>query len=480
MKKNFVLTIITSLCMIALLAASLTSSTPVDAASSLQGGGPNQPENTAPVIENGVMAVSPTGQMSYQGRLVISGVPYTGTLNMTFKLYQAASGGTDVWNEVQSVSVTNGLFSVMLGASSPLTPKVTYFASQLWLGVKPAGAAAELTPRQPLGAAAYAYGLIPGTTILDTSAAGGFNYAFYLSTDNHQGIYSHTGLASSVGVDAYTTGANSRGVQGISTGAGGVGVYGLNNNGSNLDADNGVKGEVTTGQGVGVFGLKDGSSGMGVSGVNVGTSGSGTSGKSTNYIGLWGETSLASNNYGLYTPDNIHSLNYSLTGAIMQVVQNGGTEPIEPGDVVVFSGLGEPMKNGVLTIQVARATSANSTAVAGVAYSRFNVAAVDGSFTASGPADGFSAETTLPGAAETGDYLLLVVQGPAQVNVSALNGAIEAGDLLSTGASKGTAGRATEVDFGGVKMTVPGTVFGKALEALDSGSKLIYVYVTLQ
>ncbi len=29
-------------------------------------------------------------------------------------------------------------------------------------------------------------------------------------------------------------------------------------------------------------------------------------------------------------------------------------------------------------------------------------------------------------------------------------------------------------------MTAPGTVFGKALESLDAGEGLIYVYVTLQ
>lgn len=32
----------------------------------------------------------------------------------------------------------------------------------------------------------------------------------------------------------------------------------------------------------------------------------------------------------------------------------------------------------------------------------------------------------------------------------------------------------------GVSTTVPGTVFGKALESLDTGQKLIYIFVTLQ
>jgi hypothetical protein len=164
----------------------------------------------------------------------------------------------------------------------------------------------------------------------------------------------------------------------------------------------------------------------------------------------------------------------------MQVVQNGGSQPVEPGDVVVFSGLGQPMKNGNLTIQVALASAAHSTAVAGVVYSRFNVAAVDGSFTAFGPTQGASPETILPGAAAPGDYLLLVVQGPAQAKVSAQNGAITPGDLLAAGSTNGIAARAAEVEIGGVKIAVPGTVFAKALEPLAQGSQSIMVYVTLQ
>ena len=69
------------------------------------------------------------------------------------------------------------------------------------------------------------------------------------------------------------------------------------------------------------------------------SSGSGVIGQSTSFVGVWAEsgtdwraagTGDASNNYGVYTPDNIYSLNYHLAGALMQLVQNGGLNRLSP------------------------------------------------------------------------------------------------------------------------------------------------------
>jgi hypothetical protein len=76
--------------------------------------------------------------------------------------------------------------------------------------------------------------------------------------------------------------------------------------------------------------------------------------------------------------------------------------------------------------------------------------------------------------------LLVVVQGLTQVKVTALGGAIRPGDLLSSAAQAGHAGRATEISLAGTSTPIPGTVLGKALEPLDGGTKSIYVFVTLQ
>jgi len=79
-----------------------------------------------------------------------------------------------------------------------------------------------------------------------------------------------------------------------------------------------------------------------------------------------------------------------------------------------------------------------------------------------------------------GEYLLMVIQGPAQVKASALAGVIQPGDLLSSAGPAGQAAKAAQVSIDGIQTAVPGTVLGKALEPLDTGDKLIYVFVTLQ
>jgi len=60
--------------------------------------------------------------INYQGRLTISGVVQTGTqiVTMTFKIWDAESGGNERWEETQTVSVINGIFNVLLGSVKPI------------------------------------------------------------------------------------------------------------------------------------------------------------------------------------------------------------------------------------------------------------------------------------------------------------------------------------------------------------------------
>jgi hypothetical protein len=62
--------------------------------------------------------------------------------------------------------------------------------------------------------------------------------------------------------------------------------------------------------------------------------------------------------------------------------------------------------------------------------------------------------------------------GIVPTKVSAENGPIQRGDLLVTSTTPGHAMRADDPP--------PGTVLGKALEALESGTGVILVLVTLQ
>jgi microcystin-dependent protein len=95
--------------------------------------------------------------ISYQGRLVSSeGSPLTGNYNMTFKIYDVDTGGSDLWNETQNnVPVTSGRFSVILGSGTPI-PTTVFNGSDRWLGIA-VGGDSEMTPRMKLTGIGYAF-----------------------------------------------------------------------------------------------------------------------------------------------------------------------------------------------------------------------------------------------------------------------------------------------------------------------------------
>lgn len=75
---------------------------------------------------------------------------------------------------------------------------------------------------------------------------------------------------------------------------------------------------------------------------------------------------------------------------------------------------------------------------------------------------------------------MIATTGRVKVHVDAGTGAIEAGDLLVTSDKPGVAMKSQPVDLGSVKIHRPGTLIGKALEALPSGEGDILVLLSLQ
>jgi hypothetical protein len=105
-------------------------------------------------------AAASTATIPYQGRLADSGgSPLNGSYAMTFKLYNVANNGgalwTETWSGGNSVSVSNGLFNVMLGSLTPMPQSLFSDNTSLWLGVK-VGADSEMAPRVQLGSAPFA------------------------------------------------------------------------------------------------------------------------------------------------------------------------------------------------------------------------------------------------------------------------------------------------------------------------------------
>ncbi len=418
------------------------------------------------------LAAVVSGRIPLQGRLTdADGKPLDGTYTIRFRLYDASTDGTVLCEDINSVLVEKGLFTTdIFGCSSSDTD-----GKALYLGVK-VGTDLEMTPRQPIYPAPYAMSLRPGAQIKATLAS---NAILHIENDGSGGR--------ALRAYAMAESGTNYGVVGASRSDEGYGGYFYNNN---TEGGTGLWVQSTAGHAIigeggadvndagGWFEGDVGAYGTGVNGIyGESITGAGVVGHSVGHYGVFGYTDRSDHNYGLYTTDNCYAANYQTTGAMMQIVQNGGQEPLEPGDVAVFSGMGTPLETGgPPMIQVTKAAAASSTAVAGVVLSRYNIAATTGEpeqLARSGE------QVTLEGPVPPGGYLLLVVQGPARVKASAISGAIHPGDIVSSSSMTGHAARPTPLGAEGTSAVLPGTILGKALEPLDSGDRLIYIYVTL-
>ena len=91
--------------------------------------------------------------ISYQGILknTDGSLVSDGTYSITFKIYESETGSTEIWSEIQSVSISDGLVNVNLGDVTALNIS---FDTQYWLGITIAGGT-ELSPRTKLTSVPY-------------------------------------------------------------------------------------------------------------------------------------------------------------------------------------------------------------------------------------------------------------------------------------------------------------------------------------
>jgi hypothetical protein len=190
------------------------------------------------------LAASPvTSGFNYQGRLTdSSGNPLNGTYDITFRLYDAASGGTALAEVLHSVIVHNGLFA------TTITFDPTYFDGRaLWLGIQ-VGYDPEMTPRQALRAVPYALSLRPGAVIegslfdepilwartpaengeaihAGVAGDGGTGVRVVALGEESRGVYTTTSGNNSPGILAVTTGNVSAGYFAQTSGYDSIGVF---------------------------------------------------------------------------------------------------------------------------------------------------------------------------------------------------------------------------------------------------------------
>lgn len=216
---------------------------------------------------------------------------------------------------------------------------------------------------------------------------------------------------------------------------------------------------------------------------------------------IYASTGDSSDNYGLYTPDNIYSNNFHSASGFSLIAQNGGDNDLEVGDLVVVSGMAAPLpESNVPLLVVQQAETASAVGVVGVVETAYEIKMVSKPEVVfhkteiPDPEGGESDVVYLPeaidrqvpsqsaidGSVKPGGLMVLKVQGIAQVRVDASAGTIQVGDLLTAG----TQGRATKaqavVAEGDISGYLSGALVGKALEPLTEGQGLLWVLVDLR
>jgi hypothetical protein len=180
-----------------------------------------------------------TPVIGYQGRLVESGTPVTGVRSMTFRLFNAARGGTQIWTETKSVEVTNGLFSTALGDTTAFDETTIYsMAQNLWLEIV---VGATTLPRQRLMGAPYAFSLAPGAdvegsstegvlTTINTGSGGGLyasgtEYGVRAEVDSGIGLWGSSYYGNGVRAEGFSTGMDSAALKAENLSPGGISMW---------------------------------------------------------------------------------------------------------------------------------------------------------------------------------------------------------------------------------------------------------------
>jgi len=113
--------------------------------------------------------------LNYQGYLTDTlQIPIDDTLDMIFRIYDASTGGNELWNETQTgVIIERGVFSVILGSVNAIPDSVFTGGTDRWLELVVDGD--TLSPRTRIVSVGYAY----TATYSDTA-----EYARNASADN--------------------------------------------------------------------------------------------------------------------------------------------------------------------------------------------------------------------------------------------------------------------------------------------------------
>ncbi|MGH7600359.1 MAG: hypothetical protein ACREOI_28740, partial [bacterium] len=146
--------------------------------------------------------------MNYQGYLTdpATGLAKAdGSYQMVFSIYNAPTGGSAIWTETQLVKTQNGLYSVLLGSTTPLAAAM-FTGAEKYLGLK-VGDDAEMVPRKRIVSVAYAL-MTEQADKLDGKDATDFAGAGHLHDDRYVEESQADAITSSMIRDGTITGAD--------------------------------------------------------------------------------------------------------------------------------------------------------------------------------------------------------------------------------------------------------------------------------
>ncbi len=428
-----------------------------------------------------------TNGFSYQGVLRENGERVSGEREMVFGLYAndacTMSVGTPL---THTVVVSDGVFSVSLSFDQ------THFNGQaLWLQTKVEGSVIGCQLIQPVP---YANGLRPGVII--SGSVGSEENLFQVRSGSVSvdegvvgaklgrrtslgypvGLYGYAYEYGSVGVWGVSDSQFGWGVNGVAEGQDSIGVRGIAN--AFTSTTYGVYGEAASSDGyAGYFGHTStsggsvalaaqgptgaiftstngsalvasgsGDSSIGDDGVNGIHTGDGVVGESTSTgnldngvvgfsaggYGVYG-FSNGTGQYGGYFDDPI-SVNGGCTGCTMRyVARNTSEASMNVGDVVQAAGIDAQMAGEQTPVmQVTHAESGDR--VLGVVVGRTEMTMVEPSADDVQPGAHYG---PVGGPAKPGDYLVIVVQGMAQVRLDPA-AEVQTGDVIQAGAEGAT------------------------------------------
>jgi hypothetical protein len=458
---------------------------------------PPAQDGPAVQIEGATSAVALGTAFSFQGQIADeNGGVIEGQCDLKFELYDAATGGTKLGEDVKpNQPLSGGLFATQLDFGSG-----AFRGDARWVDLSvrcPSGAGAyELLPlRHELSAVPYALSLRPGARI-EGAVPSGLTYEAGLRVTNSSptypiALYGITNAPSGPAI----------GVAGNNSSPNGFAVYGYSS-----PKGTGVRGEAPQGAGVwgssvdwiGTYGYSKNSIGvMGESPASTGVygksvKGRGVSGESVDEHGVFGSSTNGAGVAGISTNYNgVRGVTGSSTSSAVSAENTGSGPGIfatsKSGPAAVFNGLTRTFVlqiTGGSDLAERFEVSDNATAEPGTVMSIDP--ANPGHLTASSEAYDRKVAGVVSGAGDVATGLVLhqegvlegdtvvAIAGRVYVRADATSGPIVPGDLLTTSDRPGYAMAARD------DSRSHGAVIGKAMTGLESGTGLVLVLINLQ